>query len=112
MNQFIVKIINDSKWLYPKSIDFLDIEINTPRHLAIERIMLNVSLSCGVKWQDILRSCEDDTRLYSYKIIIMILIFNILEDIYLLNESEILNYLGYDNKYMIENYFDYIKNKN
>jgi hypothetical protein len=42
----------------------------------------------------------------------MILIANVLEDIYLLNETEILNFLGYDNKYMIENYFDYIKNKN
>ena len=42
----------------------------------------------------------------------MILIDNVLEDIYFLNESEILNYLGFDNKYMIDNYFDYIKNKN
>jgi hypothetical protein len=39
----------------------------------------------------------------------MILISNVLEDIYLLNENEILNYLGYDNKYMIDEYFDYIK---
>jgi len=112
MNQFIVKIINDSKWLYPKAIDFLKIDKETPRHLAIEGIMLNVSISFGVKWQDILRSSEDETRLYSIKIIIMILISNILEDIYLLNESEVLNYLGYDNKYMIDEYFDYIKSKN
>lgn len=111
MNQFIIKIINDSKWLYPKAIDFLDIDIDTPRHLAIERIMLNVSVSSGAKWQEILRSCEDETRLYSYKIVIMILIANVLEDIYLLNEYEILNYLGYDNKYMIDEYFDYLKTK-
>lgn len=111
MNQFIIKIINDSKWLYPNSIDFLDIDIDTPRHFAIERIMLNVSVSFDTKWQDILRSSEDETRLYSYKIIIMILIANVLEDIYLLNDSEILNYLGYDNKYMIDEYFDYIKSK-
>jgi hypothetical protein len=40
------------------------------------------------------------------------LIYNGLEEVYLLDESEILNYLGYDNKYMIEEYFDYIKSKN
>jgi hypothetical protein len=112
MNQFIVKIINDSKWLYPKSIDFLEIDNDTPRHIAMERIWLNVSVSFGVRWQDILASREDDTKLYSYKIIINILIYNALEEVYLLDESEILNYLGYDNKYMIEEYFDYIKSKN
>jgi hypothetical protein len=112
MNQFIVKIINDSKWLYPKSIDFLEIDNDTPRHIAMERIWLNVSVSFGVRWQDILASREDDTKLYSYKIIINILISNVLEEVYLLDESEILNYLGYDNKYMIEEYFDYIKSKN
>ena len=112
MNQFIVKIINDSKWLYPKSIDFLQIDDDTPRHLAIERIWLNVSVSFGVKWQDISASSEDDTKLFSYKIIIMILIYNVLEDIYLLDDSQILDYLGYDNKYMIDEYFEYIKSKN
>lgn len=112
MNQFIVKIINDSKWLYPKSIDFLKICIDTPRYLAIEGIILNVSVSFDTKWQNILRSSEDETRLYSYKIIIMVLIANVLEDIYLLDDSQILDYLGYDNKYMIDEYFDYIKSKN
>jgi hypothetical protein len=112
MNQFIVKIINDSKWLYPKSIDFLDIDESTPRHVAMERIWLNVSVSFGVKWQDILRCKEEDTKLYSYKIIIMALIYNVLEDVYSLNDNDILNYLGYDNKYMIDEYFDYLKSKN
>jgi hypothetical protein len=112
MNQFIVKIINDSKWLYPKSIDFLQIDSDTPRHIAMERIWLNISVSFGVRWQDISASSEDDTKLYSYKIIIMILIYNVLEDIYLLDDSEILDYLGYDNKYMIDEYFEYIKSKN
>jgi len=112
MNQFIVKIINDSKWLYLNSIDFLQIDIDTPRHIAMERIWLNVSVAFGVRWQDISASSEDDTKLYSYKIIIMILIYNVLEDIYLLDDFEILHYLGYDNKYMIDEYFEYVKSKN
>jgi hypothetical protein len=111
MNHYIVKIINDSKWLYDDAIDFMDINHNTPEHIAIERIWLNVSVSFNTRWQNLLFATANDTKLYAGKIIVILLIKNILKDIYQLEEEDIDEFLGYNNILIIDEYFDYIKSK-
>jgi hypothetical protein len=112
MNRYILQLIEDSHWLDYGAIDFMQISNDTPKHLAIERIWLNVSLSFNTRWQMIEYASPNDTKLFAGKIVVMVLIHNILRDIYELNDNDISSFLGINNISIIEDYFEYIKIKN
>jgi hypothetical protein len=111
MNQFIVDIVKNSRWLEPHACDFMEITDRTQTHKALERIWLNVAASFGVKWQQIENATENETKLYAARIITMLLIKSILHSYLKMTFNEINLIIGVENQDILEEYYDYIKRK-
>jgi hypothetical protein len=111
MNQYIVEMVQKSNWLKPHALDFLCIRESTPIHSVLEKIWLNVAASYGVKWQQIENATENETKLYSARIITMLLTISTLTTINKMKDYEVNILIGSENQYLIEDYFDYLKGK-
>lgn len=111
MNQYIVDIVKNSRWLEPNACDFMNIDEKTHTHRALERIWLNVAASFGVKWQQIENATENETKLYAARIIAMLLIKSILHANLKMTFNDINILIGVENQDVLEEYYEYIKRK-
>lgn len=112
MNRYILEMVQESHWMNFDSCDFMKINAKTKLHVCLERIWLNISASFGVKWQQIEHATENETRLFSAKIITLLLIISKLKSIYNMTQNEIDVMIGRTNAELIEEYFSYLKEKN
>ena len=72
-------MVQKSPWMKFNALDFMEIKQSTPIHTVIEMIWLNVAASYSVKWQQIEHASENETKLFSARIITMLLTISTLK---------------------------------
>jgi hypothetical protein len=105
-------MVQESHWMSFESCDFMKINEKTKLHVCLERIWINIAASFGVKWQQIEHATENETKLFSAKIITLLLIISKLKSIYNMTQNEIDVMIGRANAELIDEYFSYLKEKN
>jgi len=112
MNRYILEMVQESHWMSFESCDFMKINEKTKLHVCLERLWINIAASFGVKWQQIEHATENETKLFSAKIITLLLIISKLKSIYNMTQNEIDVMIGRANAELIDEYFSYLKEKN